>query len=735
MYKISVGLLILILSFSHRAFGQGDIQQVPADNGRRITLEDIWASNKLTAKTIPGFQFAGDEKRYLQKIDNKILAFDITTGKVTDTILDASLIPTEDDRPFQFSSYYISDDGKRFLLETQVERIYRRSVLANYFVWDTETGQLSNLFEEDKQQYPQFDPSGMKVAFLSQNNLYIKNLVDGTIKQVTTDGKANEIINGGADWVYEEEFRMTRAFEWSPEGNFLAFIKFDEREVPEFTMELYGDELYPRRMTYKYPKVGERNSKVSIWVYHLESEVMIRGDIGSLEDIYLPKITWSNAPERVTVYKLNRHQNHLELFSIHPVSGNSALLLEERNPYYISVDNYFSFLETKRWFIWSSEQSGYNHLYLYDMNGRLIRQLTSGDFDVTGFYGVDEARERIYFQAADESPMTRNIYYVNFEGEGMTRLNQTTGSNNAQFSSTFDYWANTYSTINMPPVYSVFDIDGKLVREIETNEALLEQMGVYKPIPAEFFSFVTEDQVKLNGFMIYPSGFDTSKKYPVFMFTYGGPNSQKAADEWFGANYWWFQLLAQEGYLVACVDNRGTAARGQEFRKITYLQLGHFETIDQIAAAKYLGSLTYTDASRIGIFGWSYGGYLSSLCLLKGNDVFKAAIAVAPVTNWKWYNSVYTERFMLTVDENPDGYKNNSPVYFADRLKGNYLLIHGMADDNVHFQHTAEMADALIRANKQFDSAFYPNKNHGIYGGQTRLHLYTLMTNFIKEKL
>lgn len=700
-----------------------------------ITLEDIWASGKFSPKYVSGFNFAGDEKSYLRLSGNSIHRYDITSGELIDTVLNGTILETPDGDPIKFNSYTMSSDGNKFLLATEVDRIYRYSTRAYYFVYDKAARELQPLYSESKQMYPAFSPSGDKVAFVSENNLYIKDLFTGGIIQITKDGQQNEIINGASDWVYEEEFGLTRAFEWSPEGNYIAYIKFDESDVPEYTMDLYKDDLYPEKVTFKYPKVGENNAEVSLYIYQLNLDSTIEADLGDLTNMYIPRITWTNAPERIIAFVMNRHQNELKLMLAHPVNGKNTVLLEEKNPYYIDINDDLYFFKTKKWFIWSSERSGFNHLYLYDMNGRMLNSLTSGNFDVTSFYGVDEARERIFFQAADESPMSRNVYYTDFEGGDMVKINSKSGFNSAQFSSTFDYWVSSFSTINTPPEYTVYDMNNKEVRVIEDNADLKTLHNSFALSQPEFFKFMTSEGVSLNGYMIKPRDFDPQKQYPVFMFLYGGPNSQQVTDAWKGANYWWLQMIAQEGYIVACVDNRGTGARGQTFRKMTYLQLGHYETIDQIEAAKYLGNLPYTDSGRIGIYGWSYGGYMSSLCLLKGNEVFKAAIAVAPVTNWKWYDTIYTERYMRTEEENPDGYKNNSPVYFADRLKGKYLLVHGMADDNVHFQHTVEMANALISANKQFDTYFYPNKNHGIYGGYTRLHLFTKMTNFILENI
>jgi len=434
---------------------------------------------------------------------------------------------------------------------------------------------------------------------------------------------------------------------------------------------------------------------------------------------------------------MNRHQNHLELLLADSGNGKTRLMLEEKNEYYIaeSVLDNLTFLEDGERFIWTSEMDGWHHIYLYNMKGRKLEQITKGKWEVTTFYGVDEDAERVYYQAAEQSPLERQVYSIDLDGKNKQVLAGASGWNRAQFSSTFDYFIVTHATANTPPTYIVYDKKGRRLRVVEDNKKLREKQSGYNTSKVEFFSFTTGDDVALNGWMIKPKDFKANREYPLFMTLYGGPGSQKVTDNWMGMNYWWYQMLADQGYIVACIDNRGTGARGEEFKKMTYLKLGHYETIDQIEAAKYLGEQPYVDASRIGVFGWSYGGYLSSLCLFKGNDVFKAAIAVAPVTNWKWYDTIYTERYMRTYKENEDGYRDNSPVYFADRLKGDYLLIHGMGDDNVHFQHSAEMANALIAANKQFDTYFYPNRNHGIYGGNTRLHLYQKMTSFLEESL
>jgi len=710
------------------------LQQGVAQNNA-ITVADIWQDYKFIGKSVPGFNFLKDGKHYTRLEDNTIKKYDLVSGKFADNLFAATEIEDAANFPEKFDSYTFNEDESKILLETDKEKIYRRSSKANYYIWDKAARSLTELFEEGKQSYATFSPDADKVAFVFENNLYVKDIKSGQTTQITDDGKFNHIINGGADWVYEEEFSFAKAFHWSPDGKKIAFMRFDESEVKEFTMTKFKGGLYPEYETFKYPKVGEKNAVVSIHIYDIASKKTITADTGTETDIYFPRIKWTQNPKQLCVFRMNRHQNKLELLLADANSGKTDLLLKETNKYYIDIDDDLTFLKDGKHFIWTSEQSGFNHIYLYDMKGKKKKQLTSGDYDVSKFFGVNEVSQQVYYKSSETSPLEENIYAVNLKGKKKKRLTKGGGTHNAQFSSTFDYFVNNHSTINSPASYVVRDNKGETVRVIENNAALAKTQENYAVNPVEFFQFETSEKVKLNGWMIKPANFKPNGQYPVFMYLYGGPGSQQVKDQWKGQNYWWFQMLAQQGYVVACVDNRGTGARGEEFKKMTYQELGKYETIDQIEAAKYLGGLPYTDASRIGIFGWSYGGFMSSLCLLKGNDVFKAAIAVAPVTSWRWYDSIYTERYMRTEEENPDGYKDNSPVYFADQLKGHYLLVHGGGDDNVHYQQSAEMMNALIDANKQFDTYTYHNRNHGIFGGTTRMHLYNKMTNFLNEKL
>lgn len=703
---------------------------------REITTEDLYRDYTFYTKSVPGFKFLNDGKHYTRLQKNIVKKYDLLTGDFVTDILSGAALQGKADFGGEIDSYTFNEDETMVVLKSETESIYRWSTKAVFHVLELATGTLTKVNDDaSKIGYATLDPSSEKVAYTKDNNLYYKDLKSGEVVQITTDGEKNKIINGSTDWVYEEEFSFTKAFEWSPDGKQIAFIRFDESQVKEFTMTRYNDELYPVYETFKYPKVGEKNAEVSAHVYSLKSDKTALVNLGDMVDMYIPRIKWTKNANKLCVYKMNRHQNELTLFSYDAKKKKSEVILTETNKYYIDITDDLTFLDNGGEFIWSSEKSGYNHLYLYDMKGKEKRALTSGEYDVTAYYGIDQKNGNIYYQAAADSPMQKGIYTVNLKGKGNRMISPAGGTNNAQFSSTYDYFVNTRSTINSAPIYTVYTNKSQQVRVIEDNENMASLQKQYGAGNIDFFSFENTDGITLNGWMLKPHDFDPSRQYPVFMTQYSGPGSQQVTDSWKGTNYWWYQQLAQKGYIVACVDPRGTGARGEEFKKMTYMKLGHYETLDQIDAAKYLGNLPYADAERIGIFGWSYGGYMSSLCILKGNDVFKAAIAVAPVTSWKWYDTVYTERYMRTLEENEGGYNDNSPIYFADQLKGNYLLVHGIADDNVHFQNTAEMANALIKANKQFDTYFYPNRNHGIYGDNARLHLWTKMNNFILEKI
>jgi dipeptidyl-peptidase-4 len=718
----------IILFFSILLIGNTSL---PAQ--KLISVENIWQDYTFLANSVPGFNFQSDGRHYTRLEANKIEQYDLLNGQKTNVLFDPLEVSGSKFDGI-ISKYFFSDDESKLLIKTDSEPIYRRSSKAKFFVYYRKEKSINSI-SDNKIQSATFNPQADKVAYVYQNNLYVKDLSNNKTTQITRDGEKNKIINGVSDWVYEEEFKFTRAFQWSVDGSRIAFYRFDESNVPEFTYTNYHDDMYPEYVTFNYPQAGEKNAEVSIHIYDTKSGTTIPVPTQVNEGHYIPRIKWTQDPDKLCVTRLNRHQNQLELLLVEAKTGKTSLLLKEKNKYYLNIHDNLTFLKNKKQFIWTSEMDGFNHIYLYNMKGKLDKQITKGHWEVTNFYGLNEKKGLVYYQSTENSPLERQVYSISLQGKRKQTLAGDSGWNTAQFNTDFDYYVVTHSTSNTPDSYTVYDDQARKVRVIEDNADLLVKQQQFGIGDVEFFNFETSGNVDLNGWMIKPAHFNENRQYPVFMYLYGGPGSQKVTDKWMGQNYWWFQLLAQKGYLVVCVDNRGTGGRGEQFKKMTYLQLGKYETIDQIEAAKYLGELPYTDAKRIGIFGWSYGGYMSSLCLFKGNDVFKAAIAVAPVTNWKWYDSVYTERYMRTPKENPDGYRDNSPIYFADQMKGNYLLVHGLGDDNVHFQNTAEITNSLIKANKQFDTYFYPNKNHSITGGTARLHLYTKMTKFLEDKL
>ena len=631
----------------------------------------------------------------------------------------------------KIASYEFSQDESKLLLATEVEPIFRHSFLAIYYVYDIATKKLTKISEE-KIQEPLFSPKGNTVAFAKGNNLHVFDIATATAKQITKDGEKNKIINGITDWVYEEEFAFVRAFEWNSDGTKIGFLRFDETNVPEFSMDVYGSALYQTQEVFKYPKAGEENAKVSLHIYDAVKGGISRIDLGNA--YYIPRIKWMNNPNHLSVQTINRHQNHLRLHDVNAANNTVSVLLEERDAAYVDITDNLTFLADDS-FIWTSEEDGNNHIYMYSAEGPLMNQLTKGNWEVTSYYGYDQNEDRIYYQSTENGSINRGVYSVDSSGGDKKKLAVKEGTNRADFSADFTYFINTYSSATVAPEYTLHNaLSGKKIKDIKDNSGLMGQLGQYEMSTKEF-STIPVNGNDLNMYMMKPADFDASKKYPLLMYQYSGPGSQNVANKWNSANDYWHQMLVSQGYIVACVDGRGTGFKGRDFKKVTYLNLVKYETEDQIQAARQLSELPYIDEERTGIWGWSYGGHMATNCLLKGNDVFETAIAVAPVTSWRFYDTIYTERFMRTPAENPGGYDDNSPFNYPELLEGNYLLVHGSGDDNVHVQHSMRMIEALIQADKQFEWAIYPDRNHGIYGGNTRIHLFNKMTNFIKNKL
>lgn len=719
---------------------------VPALGQQRksLTLEDIWAKRDLFAATPEGTSWLADGRHYTALVPDEknktqdIVRFDITTGQPVSTLVEGESLKGPGGL-LQVEGYSFSSDEKRLLLTTAEEPIYRRSSKADFYIHDLTTKELKPVSKGGKQQYATFSPDGERVAFVRRNNLYYVDVASGQEHKVTDDGTVNQRINGALDWVYEEEFEFAVGFGWSPDGARLAFYTFDESKVPEYAMQMWG-KLYPTSYVYKYPKAGEVNSVVGVKVYDLVSKKTVTLDTGKEPDQYLPRMKWTQNANTVAVQRLNRLQNKLELLHCNATTGAGTVVLTETDKAYVEVTNDLTYLKDGKSFVWSSERDGYKHLYLYSFDGKKNQQLTKGNWDVTDFYGIDEPRGLVYFASAETHPRERQLYRVDLKGKNKQQLSQGAGTHEGAFSPMFSYYFDTHSASGVPPVAALYDATGKAPRQIkvvEDNAELKKTLGQYALAPVEFIDVPLADdpKTKLHGWMIKPTTFDATKKYPTILYVYGGPGSQTGQDEWAGPNYLWFQHLAQQGYCIISVDNRGTGARGAAFKKSTYANLGKLEIQDQMDVARWAGSQSFVDKSRIGMWGWSFGGYMTALALTKGADLFKTGVAVAPVTNWRFYDTVYTERFLKTPQENPGGYDENSPVSHAAKLKGNFLMIHGTGDDNVHFQNAVALEEAFIKANKQFSSFYYPNRNHGIYGGVTRLHLYRMMTEYFVKNL
>ncbi len=699
----------------------------------KITLDDLFKKYTFYERSVNGITSMNDGESFtVLEDDGKVIKYDYSSGKKQSVLFDPSIIQNID--LSHFENYTLSEDETKMLIITNVSNIYRHSYKATYYVYDLKRKTIEPLASGDQVMLATLSPDAKRVSFVRDNNIFIKDLTTKEEKQITFDGKYNSIINGATDWVYEEEFALLTGMQWSPDSKKIAFYRFDESEVMQFNMTEFKNNLYPVNYTFKYPKAGEKNSIVSIHVYNIDSNKTSRIDIWTETDQYIARIKWTYTLNQLSIIRLNRLQNRMDILIADVNTGESRTLYTEENKYYLpeTSDNLLSFTEDGKNFIITSEKNGYNQIYFYGIDGKLVKQLTNGTDEVIEIYGYDQKGKRVFYKGYDRSPLRTAIYSVTLDNQEIVKISPNSGSNSAEFSKTFKYFILFYSNTYRPNLVTLNNDKGKQIRVLEDNQKLIEILSYYNVPKKEFFTFKTSEGVVLNAFIIKPLNFDPFQKYPVMMTQYSGPGSVSVKDEW---DLSWDQYLASNGYIVVCVDGRGTGGRGEAFRKMTYGQLGYYESIDQIESAKYLKTLGYVDPSRIGIWGWSYGGYMSSLCLFKGADVFKMAIAVAPVTNWRYYDSVYTERFMGLPQDNGLGYDNNSPINYVDKLKGKLLLVHGTGDDNVHMQNSIELIEKLVQANKQFDMMFYPDKNHNISGGNTSMHLYTMMSNYVKENL
>lgn len=688
---------------------------------QEITLDKIY-SGKYIVEYLDGISSRADGEHYTMQNQDGISEYSYQTFEKTKDIVKGN-----------FQNYTFSPDEKKILLQIESIPIYRHSFLGKFEIKDLENGQTIALNNGNFVQEPLFSPDGTKVAFISENNLYYQDLKTNQIVQITNDGKKNFIINGLSDWVYEEEFGHARQYEWNKAGDAILFVKFDESNVPEVSLPIYKKNLYPEELKYKYPKAGENNSVVSLFLYQLKDQKQVKLDLSSFENYYIPKLFKTQKNNELVVGTSNRHQNKVDILKVDTNDFSVKKLFSEEDKAWIETsDLELDFLEDNS-MLWVSERDGYQHVYWYDSSGKLKKKVTDGAWEVTKYYGFSPKTKEIFVQTTQKGSINRVISKFNIlTGKGQI-ISDLEGTNDANFSKNFHYYIDVKSSSKEPYQFILKNENGKTLKELKNNHQLLSNLEKDNWVQKEYFTIKGVNE--MNAWVMKPKNFDKHKKYPLLMYQYSGPGSQQVSNSWEMGNFLWFNSLVQKGFIVACVDGRGTGFKGAQYKKSTYLNLGKYEIEDQIFAAKWFANQEYIDANRIGIFGWSFGGYMTSLAMTKGADTFKLGIAVAPVTNWKFYDSIYTERFLRTPEENPDGYSKNSPTEYASLMKGKYLLIHGSADDNVHLQNSMEFSQALIQNNKTFEMMVYPDKNHGIYGGNTRKHLYEKMTKFILDNL
>ena len=721
---------LLALSLVTLSLGAGSLF---AQRGTRtMTIEEVNSGKFAAQPAGRGMRSMSDGLHYtmMDTQHKAILRYSFATGKLIDTLFS---VDRARDCEFQkFDDYRLEPKGHHILLITDQEQIYRRSHKGNAYHYDVRRNRVEPLSDtKGKVMIPTFSPDGRMVAFVRDGNIFIKKFEFDTEVQVTNDAERNKVMNGITDWVYEEEFETTRLLSWSEDGSYLAFVRTDETEVQEYSMPMYGTSQYPTSYTYKYPKAGTPNSRVSLHIYNVVDRSRKEVNFRDGAPYYIPRIEFVGREGQLAVFTLNRQQNHLRLFYVQNKTLLPKLILEDKSKTYVDSHNVTWSRFIPSGFIYPSERDGFRHLYHYSDKGVLLRQVTSGHYDVTNFYGAD-ASGNLYYQAADESPMRRSIYRIDPKGKRIA-LHPGQGSNQAIFSDSFAYYISTFNNTVTPTVTAVYATGSlKPLRVLEDNQKLQHRLEEYRVAPKEFITLTGAEGQAMNAWIVKPHDFSPTRRYPVLMIQYSGPDSQQVLDQY---GYGWEQVLASHGFIVVCVDGRGTGARGEEWRKCTYLRLGVKESADQIAAAKALGKLPYVDANRIGIWGWSFGGYNTLMSLCHGDGTFKVGIAVAPVTDWRFYDTIYTERFMRTPQENPDGYKASSVLEVAHNLRGKLLLIHGSADDNVHVQNAMDFAELLVQRDLPFDMALYTDKNHSIYGGKTRDHLFKKMISYLQTNL
>ena len=713
--------------------------------GKKLELKDI-TRNMFRNESMAAVQALADGESYAQLSSDgkRIVKYSFKTGKEMGMLFDVST--AKGAQLEDIDGYIISPDGQRLLIQTKTNNIYRHSFTATYYIYSVRNNRLVPLSENGPQQTPLFSPDGQQIAFVRDNNIFIvKLLYDNAEVQVTKDGKRNEIINGIPDWVNEEEFGLSRSMVFTADSKQLVWVRYDESNVKEYSIPLFKGmkpekteyASYPGFYTYKYPIAGEENSKVSVWSFDISSRQIRQLQLPLDADGYVPRLKMTNDATQVAVFTMNRHQDCLRIFLCNPLSTVCKQVIEEKVSKYVREETTAGILLTDHHILVPSDRTGWMHLYLYNMNGQLLRQIDDGGYEVSEVYGYDEVTGNTYFASHEHGATDQRIWVAHKDGKREC-LSEKAGWNTAIFSKNFHYFINTWSDMDTPPIYTLCSANGKTLATLIDNQELRSKLSQYDMGKRELFTLTTSEGVTLNGWMVKPSNFNTSKKYPVIMYQYGGPGNQQVANRWgigmCGQGAIMEQYLCQQGYLCVCVDNRGTGGRGAEFEKCTYMKLGKLEACDQVETALWLGRQPYVDKARIAIWGWSFGGFNTLMSMSEGREVFRAGIAIAPPTSWRYYDTVYTERFMRTPKENPTGY-DDCPIARAEKLHGALLLCHGMADDNVHFRNTAEYTEALVQGDKDFRQLVYTNRNHSIYGGNTRNHLFRQCVAFFGEQL
>ena len=716
VYKPAILLLLVIQFFS--SFSQ-----------KKIEVEQV-TDGSFYQESVRSLNWMNDGQFYSALDQNKIIKYSVLSGDEVETIVDGNELDLD------IRSYSFSDDESLVLIMTDRQSIYRRSYTAVFYLYNRATKEMKKL-SDGRQAYATISPDNTKIAFTRENNLFYVDIASGNEVAVTTDGKFNHVINGSSDWVYEEELYITKAFDWSPDSKKLAYYRFDESNVKEYNMQVWNDgALYPEDYRYKYPKAGEDNSIVEIYSFDIRTEEKTKLDIGTETDIYIPRIYWTKDANLLAIQRLNRLQNQLDILHANVSDGSSQVILTDRSDTYIDFTfcDDLTYLENGKQFLFSSEKDGFKHFYLYNMDGSLVNQITKGQFEALEMVGLDQKKGQLYYLSTEDSPLEQQLYSVSLAGKSKKKLSDRIGYHRINMSDDCSYYMDYFSNSDEPLIVSLHQTKGnKKVKVMENNVALKKKLDEYGFVDKEFFTLKNDNEDDLHAYFLKPADFDASKKYPLLVYQYSGPGSVNVSKRWGGSHFVLHQYFAQNGYIVAVVDSRGTGNRGEAWKKITYKQLGKYETEDLISAAKTLGSYAYIDEERIGIWGWSYGGYMSSLAVMKGSEVFKTAVAVAPVTTWRYYDTIYTERYLQRPQDNPEGYDENSPIRHVNKLEGNYLLIHGTGDDNVHFQNAVALQNELLNAGKQFDSFYYPDRPHGM--GNRRPHLYQMMADFLMERL